>query len=47
MSASLPAESPRSVRTKSVVFAVIVAMMAYVVFHNENEYVLLDPAHPA
>jgi uncharacterized membrane protein len=30
---------------KSVVFAVIVAMMAYVVFHNE--YVLLDPAHPA
>jgi hypothetical protein len=45
MSASLPAGPPRSVRMKSVVFAVIVAMMAYVVFHNE--YVLLDPAHPA
>lgn len=30
---------------KSVLFAGIVAMMAYVIFHNE--YVLLDPAHPA
>jgi hypothetical protein len=45
MSTMLPARAPRLFRAKTVVFAVIAAMMAYVIAHNES--FLIDPGHPA
>jgi hypothetical protein len=40
----LPASSGSVVRLKHVVFAVIVAMMAYVLYHNER--FIIDAANP-
>jgi hypothetical protein len=44
MSTTVPAPAPRLLRAKTVVFAVIAAMMAYVIAHNES--FLIDPGHP-
>jgi len=38
------AQSPGWVRPRTIVFAVIVAMMAYVLYNNER--FLIDPSHP-
>lgn len=40
----MPAPSARAFRIKYLVFAVIAAMAAYVLYHNER--FLIDPAHP-
>jgi len=37
--------SPGLIRPKTIVFAVIIAMMAYVLYHNER--FLIDSSHPA
>jgi hypothetical protein len=39
-----PVQSPDWFRTKNFVFALIAAMMAYVLYHNER--FLIDPTHP-
>ena len=44
MSTTMPAQSPRLLRPKTVVFALIAVMTAYVIAHNER--FLLDPNHP-
>jgi uncharacterized membrane protein len=44
MSIAASAQVPRASRTKNVVFALIIAMMMYVLYHTEH--FLIDPADP-
>ncbi len=44
LSTTMPAQPSRFFRAKTVVFAIIAAMTAYVIVHNER--FLIDPSHP-
>lgn len=44
MSTVLPSPAARPIRAKTVVFALVAVLMAYVIAHNER--FLIDPTHP-